>query len=839
MTIIVEFLFYAVNLVPFDQKYLSEIGAGMPLVLYSEAKMLMALFMMMVLCLGSATAGDGYRQPPQEIIDLVDAPPTPSISISPDESHMLILYPPSFPSIAEVAQPELRLAGLRINPRVFGPSRTSYYSRILIKNLKSGEEAEISGLPADARIRYLQWSPDSRHIAFVLAQEKGMDLWLVPIMTKSATCLLAGCLHAVTGSPFTWLSDGNTLLVKLRPDPLGEPPAPPSVPDGPIIQENIGKKAPAPTFQDLLKNEYDQTLFEYYAASRVCTVDLQGAVTPILPAALYRSLNPSPDGRYIIVQTMHRPFSYLVPFYRFPVTVDIVDRNGRRIRQIADLPLAEEVPIGNDAVPTGPRYFDWRQDAAATVFWAEAQDGGDPKMPAEIRDRLYRLAEPFTGAPAAFADLALRYAGVYWGDQRTALIYESWWTNRRTRAWHYNPSQPDQPARKLLDYSSEDRYHHPGSPLLCATTQGTNVLQFTRKGKAILMRGEGASPKGNMPFLDELELASGKTVRLWKCQAPYYEFVVDMSRDGQSVITRRESVTEQPNYYLHRLKDRTTRPLTRFPHPTPQLLSVKKELITYARADGVQLSATLYLPPGYTPAQGPLPMLMWAYPQEFKSADAAGQVTDSPYRFVRVSYGSPLFWLVRGYAILDNPTMPIVGEGAKEPNDTYVQQLVASAQAAVDYVVQRGVADRNRIAVGGHSYGAFMTANLLSHCDLFAAGLARSGAYNRTLTPFGFQAEERLLWEAPATYITMSPFMHADKIKAPLLLIHGEADNNTGTFPLQSERYYNALKGLGKTTRLVFLPAESHGYQARESILHMLWEMDQWLEKYVKMKASR
>jgi dipeptidyl aminopeptidase/acylaminoacyl peptidase len=608
------------------------------------------------------------------------------------------------------------------------------------------------------------------------------------------------------------------------------------VPDGPIIQENIGKKAPAPTFQDLLKNEYDQDLFDYYASSQVCTVDLDGTVTPLLPAALYRSLNPSPDGRYILAQSMHRPFSYLVPYYRFPTKVEIFDRTGKTIKSLADLPLAEEVPIGNDAVPTGPRYFDWRQDMPATIFWAEAQDGGDPKKPAEIRDRLFWLSEPFTDSPQPFANLSLRYASLYWGDRQTALLYESWWLNRKTRAWQLDPSRPEQAPKLLLEYSSEDRYHHPGSPMLQTTPSGATLLQFGRNGHSIYLRGEGASPKGNMPFLDELDLSNGKTSRLWQCQAPYYEFVIDLTQDGKSIITRREGISEQPNYYIRRIKEQSTKPLTNFPHPTPQLLKVHKELITYKRQDGVQLSATLYLPPGYTPGQGALPVLMWAYPQEFKSADAAGQIADSPYRFVRISYGSPLFWLVRGYAILDDPTMPIVGEGDKEPNDTYVTQLVASAQAAVNEVVRRGVADPRRIAIGGHSYGAFMTANLLSHCDLFAAGIARSGAYNRTLTPFGFQAEERLLWEAAETYITMSPFMHADKVKAPLLLIHGEADNNTGTFPIQSERYYNALKGLGKTARLVILPAESHGYQARESILHMLWEMDQWLEKYVKMR---
>lgn len=225
---------------------------------------------------------------------------------------------------------------------------------------------------------------------------------------------------------------------------------------------------------------------------------------------------------------------------------------------------------------------------------------------------------------------------------------------------------------------------------------------------------------------------------------------------------------------------------------------------------------------------------MWAYPAEFKSADAAGQVKDSPYKFNRISYWGPQAFLTMGYTVLDNFSVPIVGEGDKEPNDTYIPQLVASAEAAVDEVVRRGVADRNRIAVGGHSYGAFMTANLLTHTRLFKAGIARSGAYNRTLTPFGFQAEERNYWQAPDVYNAMAPFNYADHIKDALLMIHGEQDNNSGTFPIQSERMYAAVKGLGGTARLVLLPNEAHAYRARESIMQMLAEMNNWLETYVK-----
>lgn len=803
-----------------------------------HSESLYKIFFLLLFCFATVRMAlaeeNGYRQPPHAIMDLVDAPPTPLVSVSPVQTHLLIMSLPSFPSIAELAQPELRLAGLRINPKTFAPSRSSYFIKLALKKLPDGKESEITGLPDQVRIRNVQWSPDGQKIAFTTSQDDGLRLWVADVHTLQAKQISHRRIHAVQGLPFSWLADNNTLLVKLVPENREPAPAALTTPTGPIIQENLGKKTPAPTFQDLMKNGYDESLFEYYGQSEIALIDLQGATRPLLPTAFYRSVELSPDNRYFLVQTIHRPFSYLVPYYRFPYAVNIYNLEGQLIKTVADLPLAEEVPIGNDAVPTGPRNFMWRQDAPAVLCWTEAQDNGDPKQKAEIRDHVFCQTAPFSRQPELWVKLALRFDNIYWGRQDKALIYESWWMTRQTRVWLANPNNPGQKPRLLFDYSSEDRYHHPGHPMTQATPSGGRILRFTTDNTSIYLRGEGASPQGDLPFLDACGLAEGQTKRLWQCRAPYYEFVLDILQNGKSLLTRREAVAEQPNYFVTPVSGKKTTQLTFFPHPTPQLKQVKKELITYKRQDGVSLTATLYLPPDYSLDQGPLPMLMWAYPQEFKSAAAAGQVTDSPYRFVRISSGSPLFWLMRGYAILDDPALPIIGEGEQEPNDTYVQQLVAGAKAAVEEVVRRGVADRKRIAIGGHSYGAFMTANLLSHCDLFAAGIARSGAYNRTLTPFGFQAEERLLWDAPETYIRMSPFMTADKVRKPILLIHGEADNNTGTFPLQSERYYAALKGLGKTTRLVILPAESHGYQARESILHMLWEMDQWLEKYVK-----
>jgi len=787
-----------------------------------------------------ASAETTYQMPPKVIADLIDAPQTPATSIGPDNDTMLMLARPALPSIAEVSQPELRLAGVRINPRTSGPARRSYYTGLTLKGISTGLEREITGLPKDARIRDVSWSPDGSLIAFTNTVDNGMELWVASVREARARRVTGPNLNATYASPFDWVSDDKTMIVKLVQEGRGPEPPVPTVPTGPIVQENTGQKRPARTYQDLLENPHDKALFDHYFTSQLAKVTVDGVVTKIGTPAIYASAVPSPNGKYILTEAIHRPYSYLVPVSRFPERIEVLDMDGQRVRLIADNPLAEGVPVAFGSVRTGPRSVDWRADVPATVYWAEAQDGGDAGAEAEIRDTIYVLAQPFDGSPVALVNMALRFGGFTWGNEHVALANEWWWKTRKTKTWKVDPSKPGSEATLLVDRSFEDRYNDPGRPLTERTSHGTRVLMFTDGGRSVFLSGAGASSEGDRPFLDTMNLETKDTKRLWRSEAPYYEYAVDViDPDAMTVVTRREAVDEPPNYYVRNLSKGTERQLTNYPHPMPQMKEVHKELIRYDRADGVKLTATLYTPPGYTTSDGPLPMLMWAYPQEYKSADAAGQVTDSPYRFVRTRPLSPLLWLMHGYAVLDNPSLPIIGEGDKEPNDTYVEQLVAGAKAAVDEVVRRGVADRDRIAIGGHSYGAFMTANLLAHSDLFRAGIARSGAYNRTLTPFGFQAEERTFWQAPKVYFEMSPFMHVTDIDEPILLIHGEADNNSGTFPMQSERFYNALKGNGATCKLVMLPAEAHGYRARESVMDMAYEMDAWLDKYVKNAGPR
>jgi dipeptidyl aminopeptidase/acylaminoacyl peptidase len=793
------------------------------------------------LCLSAGAARaqvaeQSYRQPSQVLVDIADAPPTPGVSVGPGAEWLLLQQGPSLPAIRELAEPELRIAGMRISPQTNGPSRARHALSLTFVKMADLSQVPVTGLPAGARIGAARWSPDGQWISFTNTTDDGIELWVARVGEGAAKRLVEAKLNLTMLRGPIWLPDSRTIVAPLVPDGRGATPAESKVPTGPVIQENIGKTAPAPTYQDLLKTPYDADLFEYYASAQLVTVTVDGAIAKIGAPGIIGDVSPSPNGAFLLVETVHRPFSYLVPAGRFPTRIEVVDLQGNPVHLVADLPLQEEVPRGRGSVPTGPRSVSWRSDAPATIAWVEALDGGDGNKDATERDRVFVLAAPFDGAPQALATLGYRYGGIRWGNDDVALVTESWWRTRQSRQWIVRPSRPGTEPELLWEGSYEDRYNDPGSPMMKDNAAGMSVLFTADNGRTLFLRGQGASPEGDRPFVDKLDLRSKKTERIFRSEAPVYEIPVEILDDrGQLLLTSRESQEDPPNYFVRDLRRNTERQITSFPNPTPQLAGMQKEMIQYERADGVALSGTLFLPAGYDPQRdGPLPLFVWAYPREFVDAAAAAQVIGSPYQFTRLGGWSTPIWVARGYAVLDGATMPIVGKDGAEPNDTYVEQLVASAEAAVDEMVRRGVAERGRIGVGGHSYGAFMTANLLTHSDAFAAGIARSGAYNRTLTPFGFQNEERTYWEAPDVYFRMSPFMNVDKINEPILLIHGEADNNSGTFPIQSERYYAALKGLGKTARFVVLPYESHGYSARESILHMLWEMESWLDSYVK-----
>ncbi len=782
----------------------------------------------------SSTSEPRWASPPEPINQILDAPSAPGVSIAPDNQWLVELEQPSLPPIAELADPEIGLAGLRLNPHTNAPSRHHTYRGLRFKALQATTSTPVP-LPDGARISYIRWSPTGQKLAFTLTQSNGLALWVLDLANGKPYQLTDPILNATYGTPYRWDAD-ESLLCKVIVGDRGDPPPRSTVPLGPLIQENLGRKTASRTYTNLLQTPHDEQLFEYYLTSTLERVTLDGQRSRLVNPCLISSAIASPDGNYILLTTLHRPFSYKLPSAYFPLQIQVLNRLGQPVYELADLPLADNLSTKFDAVVVGPRRVCWRNDRPATLYWVEALDGGDPEQPALERDALFEVDAPFTDSPRQLWRSQYRFRRVRWGRADTALVWERWYDNRQLRLWQINPAQPEVSPRLLVERSYEDHYSDPGMPLSVRGPFQRDVLRFTPDGNGLYFTGRGASQDGVYPFLDRLDLTTAKTERLWQCQPPYLESVVELLDDeAQQLLTMRQSQTAPPNFFRHRRSDNNVIPLTDYADPAPQFAGIHKEIVRYQRADGVQLSAKLYLPADYQPDRdGPLPTLFWVYPEEFKDRDLAGQVTTAAHAFSRPRGTSALFLLTQGYAILDGPSLPIIGEGDAEPNDTYVEQLLAGIQAAIEYVVDRGVADRDRLAIGGHSYGAFTTANVLAHSNAFRAGIARSGAYNRTLTPFGFQGEQRHFWEAADTYMRMSPFTHVSKITAPLLLIHGVNDSNAGTYPLQTERFYEALKGLGATVRQVMLPLEDHGYYSREAVGHVLWEMVQWCDRYVK-----
>ena len=781
-----------------------------------------------------------YQKPAKSILELADVDLAPRVRINEGAKTMVFLYRNSFKTIAHLSEKEMRLAGLRINPKTNISSRITFYNNIKTKKTEEKLEKQVEGLPENAQIAHFTWSPDQSKAAFTNTTSTGVELWILDVKTSKASKLTEANLSANMGKPFQWFKNNETLLVKLLlKDRKSLVDVDQAVPEGPTVSVSDGSKAQNRTYQDLLKNPNDEYNFENLAISELYQINLNGTKNLWKSASMFQNVTFSPDGEYVMTTEIRKPFSYLVPYRRFPHTVTIFTKNGDLVKIINEVALNEVLPKGFMSVREGKRSISWLSNKPATLIWATALDKGDPAIEVSHRDEVFLSDAPFDTSVSLIKTIN-RYYRSQGTDNGAIIIYDYWWNTRNTKTYLVDPTKTGVEPIVLHDRNYQDIYNDPGSFITKKNTFNSDVVIVENNN--LFLSGDGFTNKGQFPFVDKLNIATQKTSRMYQSEyTNKLEKVVDLVDIKKGIfLVQIQSPTEYPNYYFRNInKNNNLKQITNFKNPFTSIQNVHKEVIKYKREDGLELSGTLYLPVGYDKtSKNKMPMILWAYPEEFKDKSSASQSTNNPNRFTYPHYGSMIYWVTRGYVVLDGASFPIVGEGDTEPNDSFRKQLVANGKAAIDAVDAMGYIDRNRVAVGGHSYGAFMTANLLSHSDLFAAGIARSGAYNRTLTPFGFQSEERNYWEAPEVYYTISPFMHADKMKTPLLLIHGEADNNSGTYPLQSERYFNALKGLGATARLVMLPKESHGYRAKESILHMLWEQDQWLEKYVKNKKE-
>jgi len=802
------------------------------------------LFLSLLILPGLSVAQQSmdYRKPSQEILELVDVERAPVVSMDSKKQTLVYLYTSMYQSIEEVSEVELKVAGQRINPKINARSKQRYYTRIEIQKNRIGVLQSVKGFPANVKLINLAWSPDDKNIACGNIVENGVELWVISIETLEAKKLTEGNLNLNLGNAFSWFPDSKSLLVRALPKSKKEYiDISQTVPKGPSVLISDGTIAQNRTYPDLLKSKEDEENFRTLARSELYKVDLNGTKSFWKPAALYKGTSFSPNGEYVIITTIEEPFSYLVPWSSFPEKTVVYDKNGQLIQEIENRPASDNLPKGFMATHKYKRVVSWREDKPATLTYVIALDGGDPEQKADFRDELFAMEAPFRpGTEKSLLRFTQRYSGVEWGREDLAIAYDYWYNTRNIKTYIFNPSDPSAAPVVLFDRNYQDRYADPGEFQTTKNQYNREVLLLD--GYTAYLIGEGFTPEGQFPFIDQINLKTKAKKTLYRSKytdkLEAISAILDVKKG--ELLVNIQSPTEYPNYYLRKIGSKAEPvKITRFKNPFEKLAGVSKEVISYKRADGLELTATLYLPAGYDKSKKEkLPMVMWAYPQEFKDKSSAAQNTSNPNEFIYPYYGSPIYWVMKGYAILDDAAFPIVGEGDEEPNDTFIEQLVANAKAAIDAVDSLGYIDRKRVAVGGHSYGAFMTANLLTHSDLFAAGIARSGAYNRSLTPFGFQGEERNYWEAKEVYDKMSPFNYVDKMKTPMLLIHGADDNNPGTFPIQSERYFQALKGFGAPVRYVVLPKESHGYAAKESILHLLWEQDQWLEEHVKNRKK-
>ena len=786
----------------------------------------------LLLIVSQSFSQSGYKLPPQEIIDIIDAPPTPLVTVDPTNTRMALVSYEAQPPLKLIARPIHRIAGIRIDEQRHSRQRIRQYTGYEIVTIADGSRRTIS-LPSGSAVGFPEWSPDGKKVAFVLDHNDRVELWWADGLTGTATAIPGVRLNDVLGSPIDWMSDSKTLIVRAIPEGSGLPPARQEIPESPNIDETEGRASKTWTYQDLLRTKHDEDLFEHFSRSQLIRIDIaSGATQPIGTPGMIMGSTLSPDGKYLLVESVKRPFSYRVPYYSFNQTAQILSINGENVRVLADLPTADNVPT--QGVRTGPRSINWQSGTDATLVWVQALDGGDPTNKVPHRDRVFTLSSPFKGEATAAMKVQHRYSGFTWTGRKNEVISSE---RDRDRRWITTSlvsiDRPETSRKVLFDLSWNDAYNHPGYPVTDRLPGGDRVT--VRDGDWIYLSGSGATPRGSRPFLDKYNLKTKKSERLFRSMEGRYErFVSFVGSSRRTILISSESQTEPPNYYTLELKSGKRTQLTTFKDPAPRLTGMSKQLLKYSRSDGVPLSGTLYLPADYV-AGTRLPCLVWAYPLEYSDAATAGQVRSSPNSFTFFRGTSPLFFITQGYAVLMDATMPVVGD-PETMNETFVEQIVSSSKAAIDTLDAMGVIDRTKVLVSGHSYGAFMTANVLAHSDLFAAGIARSGAYNRSLTPFGFQSERRSFWEATDTYMKVSPFTHAHRINEPILLIHGEADNNTGTFPIQSERLFQAIRANGGTSRLVMLPHESHGYSARESVLHVLAEMFEWGEKHVKDK---
>ncbi|MBN2856876.1 MAG: S9 family peptidase [Candidatus Delongbacteria bacterium] len=771
-----------------------------------------------------------YKLPPKAILDVFDAPDPELITLIEGTDKAIQYTYQRYESLESLSSEKLSLAGQVILPSLH--SEKTSYPRTYLKmvDLNTMSKTDLND-PQDDIIIKFEISPDRKYIAYLAQKMDGIYLRVVDLHKAEVIFRDEKKVNmALENLLIKWSVDSKYLIIPrihYGNDPIPEKQVSDIMPK---TEESFDKTSPLRTYSNLLETAFDMKLFEYFFTSRFVMLDfITGKETPVGEPGIYRTFSQSPNGKYFLTRKVNEPYSYTVPYYRFGYSVLILDEKGNVVTELVNKPIQDEIPIGG--VETGVRWPAWIPTEPSTVWWTEALDGGDPKVKVPFRDKFYKLDSPFKGKPELFLKTKNRGYISGFSNEKGKMFYLDYDRDNEWMSTYYGSYDGSVPDKMLFTRNEKEKYEHPGDLLTERLPNGYEVIK-TVDGH-IYLYGQGYSPEGNFPFLNRFSLETGETETLFKCAEESYEnFSGFIGTGTEKICVTRETPEEPRNYYVQDLKTSERTQITSNYDHAPVVRDIKTELISYLREDSVTLSGKLYLPPDFTKGKR-YPLVIWAYPREFTELSTAAQITGSNYTFTRFWGASVKYLALHGYVVLDGASMPVVGD-RETRNDTFTSQIRLNAKAAIDHLDSLGMIDREKVAVGGHSYGAFMTANLLAYTDLFKAGIANSGAYNRTLTPFGFQSEERTYWEAKEFYQKASPFMNAEMIKTPLLLIHGMDDDNPGTYPMQSERMYAAIKGVGGSARLVMLPYEGHSYHSKESNLHVLAEMCDWLDRFLK-----
>jgi dipeptidyl aminopeptidase/acylaminoacyl peptidase len=777
----------------------------------------------------AAAGSGGYRQPPQDVVAIIAARKPPLISVAPDRRQAILAEPEGFTRLEDLARPAVSVDGRRFDLGSHARRGMVHYSGLTLLALGTGESRRLP-LADNARIGYPQWSPRSDRLAFGVFAPTGVELWHAGTEDMQPVKVEGLRLNTAGGRSFVWMPDGQRILCRLvAAGADGMPRLPLSIP-GPIVLEATGSRQPA-AMRAVGRNPHEHQLFNYFMRSQLAIANTStGELAPIGVPDLYGDIAPSPDGNFILVTRMTPPGDAPDVGLSPADTLEVWTASGQIVSSLLSSPEA----VSTEARKR--RGFRWQHTASATLQWIEDMFPSDGLRAGTGGERLMVLAAPFSAAPREVFRSEHAITGIDWVDaSESAIVHVYDEQERRAAAWLVDLRRPGAEARSLWTRHIDDRYDDPGRPMTKRNAAGLDVV--IQEHGDIYMSARGVTPQGERPFVSRWSLTEMDGEVLWRSsEGTYAEAIALLDDEEPRLLIRHEAATMPPNYAVVGLRGGPRRELTSFRSPGAETFRVRKEVVTFPRADGIMLQATLYSPMQKADEER-LPLVLWAYPRTYADAQRAGQVSRSGDHFSAFDRAIPAFLAMHGFAVMDQVSMPIV-RADRGAGRSFSEQVVASARAAIDKAVEMGVADPQRVGVAGHSFGAFMTVSLLAHSELFKAGVAFSGAYNRTLTPFGFQTERRTLWEAPNMYMEMSPLMYAHRITAPLLLVHGSQDENRGTTPMQSERLFQAIMGQGGTAKLVMLPYEGHVYRARESVLHSAAEMLEWFSLHLRRGAT-